>query len=219
MKLTTILVLPFAFALASSAQAQVPTFYDQGSVGFGYTQFPVGPYSGSFLSDGGIADPDAFPPGGSGASIGIRVNVAGVNYLLIAGGVQNTDATADVALIFLRSAAPFAPGPYPVDPIGYTALFAFIDDASSVVIPDQIDSTNWQAWVAGLVADHKIVSGTGSIVLTTVTDTIIEGAFAGIGGEFGGGIMVSFVNGHFFVDPEPLPVEATTWGSIKGLYR
>lgn len=218
MKFTTISASLLTFALATGAVAQT-TIYDQGVMGFGYAQFPVGPYGGAFLSDGAIADPEAFPPGGPGASMAIRANVAGVHYLLVLGGLQNTDSTVDAAFILLRSTSPFAPGVYPVDPIGYTAIYGFVDDASSVTVPEHPDTTNWQAWVAGIVADHKFVSGSGAITLTIVTDLLIEGTFSGIGGEFGGGMMVAFNNGHFSIDPEPLAVGNNSWGSIKGLYR
>jgi hypothetical protein len=149
----------------------------------------------------------------------LRVEVQGVHYLLVVGGKQNLDATADAAFLFLRSGAPFGPGSYPVDAVGYTAIFGFVDDASSIDVPDDPHTTDWEAWVAALVAEHKLLSATGAIVLSTVSDTLIEGSFSGIGGEFGGGIMAAFANGQFSLDPEPLSVEPGTWGSIKALYR
>lgn len=213
---TTLLVSLFA---ATSALASPILVYDTGSVGFDYAQFPVGPYAGSFLSDGSVNDPNAFPPGGAGASTAIRTEVGGIHYLALFGGKQNLDATGDVAFVLLRSATPFAPGPYAVNPTTYSALFGFVDDVSSIDIPDDPQATNWQAWVAGLVADHKLLSASGLITLTTVTDTLVEGTFSGVTAEFGGGIMVSFTNGHFSLDPAPLSIDDSSWSSIKALYR
>ncbi len=217
-KATTALFL--SLALTGSAQAQGPVLiYEKGTVGFDFAQFPVGPYSGSFLSDGSVTDVASFPIGGSGASTAIRTQVGGVHYLVVFGGLRNGDGTGDVAFLFLRSAAPFAPGPYPVNPLNYSAIFGFVDDVSSIVVPQAPDQTNWQAWVTGLVADHKLLSASGVIQLTTVSDTHLEGNFSGVAAEFGGGIMVSFANGHFSLDPLPLAVESASWSSIKALYR
>ncbi len=217
MKLLTIFALSLSLAFASNVLAT--EFLDEGVMSVDYAQFPVGPYVGSFLSDGSISDPDAFPPGGPGASIAIRTNVAGVHYLVVLGGKQNPDASIDGAFLFLKSSVPFAPGVFPIDPVGFTALFGFADDASEIDVPEITDLQNWQAWIEGIIAEHKLLSASGAIVLTSVTDGLLEGTFSGLGGEFGGGIMASFTNGVFSIGPEPLAVEGSSWGAIKGLYR
>jgi hypothetical protein len=217
MKITTIFALSLSLALASNALAT--EVLDEGLVSVDYAQFPVGPYVGSFLSDGSISDPDAFPPGGTGASIAIRTNVAGVHYMVVLGGKQNVDSSIDGTFLFLRSPVPFATGVYPIDPVGFTAIFGFVDDASEIDIPEISDLQNWQAWVAGIIAEHKLLSASGAIMLTSVTDGVLEGTFSGLGAEFGGGIMASFTNGVFSIGPEPLAVEGSSWGAIKSLYR
>lgn len=215
---TTAILLSLGLAASVPAQASV-LVYDRGTVGFGYSQFPVGPYSGTFLSDGAVTDPGAFPQGGTGASMAIRTEVAGVHYLVVFGGRQNAGPSADVAFVFLRSVTPFAPGVYPVNPTTYSAIFGFVDDATSITIPQFPETTNWQAWVAGIIASHKLLSASGAIVLTSISDTLIEGTFSGIGGEFGGGVLASFTNGIFSLNPQPLAVESTSWSSVKALYR
>ena len=215
-------ILSFALMLALAVPAPAPAtilVYEQGSVGFKFSQFPVGTYGGNFFSDGNVTDPDAFPPGGSGASLAVRTTVAGADYLVIFGGLRNTDATADVSFLFLKRPSPLTPGDYPIDPVGFTALFGFVDDASSLDLPDDPHATDWQAWVQGLVAEHKLLSASGSIHLTKVTDHEIQGTFSGLAAEFGGGIMVKFEDGEFFLDPPLVSVGESSWGSIKSLYR
>ena len=221
MRLATTLCV-FALMLALAVPAPAPAtilVYEQGWVGFKFAQFPVGPYGGNFYSDGNVTDPGAFPPGGSGASLAVRTTVAGIDYLVIFGGLQNSDTTADVAFLFLKTPSPLAPGNYPIDPVGFSALFGFVDDASGLDLPDDPHATDWTAWVAGLIAEHKLLSASGSIQLTTVTDILIEGTFSGLAAEFGNGFMVSFTDGAFSLDPPPLSVDQSSWGSIKGLYR
>lgn len=221
MKITsTISAISLGLALSAPAFATGPiTVYEQGSVGFSYSQFPIGPYSGNFYSEGSVLDPGAFPAGGTGASMGIRAVVDGVHYFVVFGGTRNVDNTGDVAFLFIRSNTSLAPGNYPVNMANYTTLFGFVDDGADFEIPASPDQMNWQAWVDGLVADHKLVSLSGAIQLTTVTDTLIEGTFSGTMMEFGGGVVVSATNGSFSLDPQPLAVGDSSWGSIKSLYR
>jgi len=215
---TFLIALTLALTVPAPAPATV-LVYEQGSVGFTFAQFPVGPYKGEFLSNGSVLDPGSFPPGGSGASMAVRTTVAGTHFLVIFGGLQNLDTTADVTFLFLRSSSPLAPGVYPVDPVGFSAIFGFVDDASGLDLPDDPDATDWQAWVAGLIAEHKLLSASGSIQLTTVSDLLIEGTFSGLAGEFNNGFMVSFTDGTFSLDPPLVSVDESSWGSIKGLYR
>ena len=215
-------IFPFATMLALAIPTPAPAtilVYEQGSVGFKFSQFPVGTYGGNFFSDGNVTDPGAFPPGESGASLAVRTTVAGVDYLVIFGGFQNTDRTADVAFLFLKKNSPLSPGNYPIDPVGFSALFGFVDDASGLDLPDDPHATDWMAWVSGVVAKHKLLSASGTIHLSTVSDVLVEGTFSGLAAEFGGGMMVSFEDGMFSLDPPPLSVDKSSWGSIKSLYR
>ncbi|HET9887820.1 MAG TPA: hypothetical protein VFR10_09915 [bacterium] len=217
---TAIFSFALLLALAVPAPARATILvYEQGSVGFKYAQFPAGSYGGTFFADGNVTDPDAFPPGGSGASVAVRATVAGIDYLVIFGGLQNTDDTADVSFIFLKHSSPLAPGDYPVDPVGFSALFGFVDDASNLDLPIDPHGIDWQAWIEEIVADHKLVSASGSIHLTKVTNHEIQGTFAGLAGDFVGSMMVKFEDGEFNLDPPPLSVDQSSWGSIKNLYR
>src|SRR5262245_26146523 len=148
----------FALLLALSAPPPAPAtilVYEQGSVGFEFDQYPVGPYGGAFLSNGNVTDPSAFAPGGSGASMAVStITVAGAHHLAIFGAVRNSDTTGDLAFLYLRSSSELTPGTYPVDPVGFTAIFGFVDDATSLDIPDDPDVLDWTAWIAGLNAEH-----------------------------------------------------------------
>jgi hypothetical protein len=149
----------------------------------------------------------------------IRATVDGFHYLVVFGGLQNLDSTVDLAFVFLRSPSPFAPGSYPVNISQYSAFFGFVDDASSIDIPDNPWSADWPTWIAGLNADHKLLAGSGAISLTSISNALLEGTFSGITGEFGGGILVGVTNGTFSLDPEALSIEDNSWGHIKALYH
>jgi hypothetical protein len=213
----------FALLLAFLAPAPAPAtilVYEQGSVGFEFDQYPSGPYGGAFLSNGNVTDPSAFAPGGSGASMAVStITVAGAHHLAIFGAVRNSDTTGDLAFLYLRSSSELTPGTYPVDPVGFTAIFGFVDDATSLDFPDDPDVLDWQAWIAGLNAEHKLLSATGSIEITKLNDVLVEGKFSGITGEFGNGFMATIKDGTFSIDPPPLSVDKSSWGSIKNLYR
>lgn len=202
----------------SSAWAQVAS-YEGGTISFDYAEFPLGMYTGSFLSDGVVEDIDAFPPEGTGASYGFTAQVPGREELLIVGGYENPDHTGDIAFVFLNVPNTIAPGIRFVDPISYSVLFGFIDDVSTFQAPTDPYHTDLDGWIETIIADHKFLSISGSVTISSIDEEGIVGTFSGLMARTTGGMLVSASSGTFSVGTTPVSVSAETWADIKSKFR
>lgn len=202
----------------TSASAQV-TPYQGGTISFDYAEFPVGMYTGSFLSDGVIEDLASFPPDGTGASYGFTVQVPGREELLIVGGYENPDHTGDIAFVFLNVPNTISPGIRFVDPISYSVLFGFIDDVSAFQAPADPYHTDLDGWIETIIADHKFLSMSGSVTISSIDAEAIVGTFSGLMARTTGGMLVSASSGTFSVGTTPLGVSDDTWAEIKSKFR
>jgi hypothetical protein len=184
---------------------------------FSYQQIPFG-LNGTFVSDGDVTDPSAFPAGGSGATTAAYAEASGTAYLLVAGGLRNPDGSVDAAALFLRMPAPLVPGTYPIDLAGYTALFGFVDDATAVDLPDDLTTTDFDTWVNAIQASHKFVGAMGYITLATVETDLLQGMFSITATDAGSGLPVLIPDGIFSL-VTTVSVDSETWGGIKAGYR
>jgi hypothetical protein len=201
----------------SSATAQVAS-YQGGTISFDYTEFPVGLYAGSFLSDGVVENLQSFPPDGTGASYGFTVQVPGRQELLIVGGYRNPNNTGDIAFVFLNVPNTIAPGVRFVDPVSYSALFGFVDDVSGFQPPVDPFHTDLDGWIETIIAGHKFLSISGSVTISSIDADGVTGTFSGLMARTTGAMLVSAANGSFAVGSAPLSVSPETWAEIKSKF-
>jgi len=209
--------LGLALLLAGTAQADPATFYPGGTMSFTYRKIPFG-LNGTFRSDGSVTDPSGFPAGGSGATTAAYAEAGGMAYLLVAGGMLNADRSVDAAALFLRLPAPILPGTYAIDLANHSALFAFVDDATAVVLPTDLTTTDFDTWVNAIQAPHKLLSAVGSITIAQVDGGSLQGMFSLTTTDLATGLPVLVPNGIFSVGTAT-SVESGSWGGIKALYR
>jgi len=204
-------------SLAGSSQAAPAAFYPSGVMSFTYQQVPFG-LNGAFASDGAVFAPAAFPAGGPGATTAMYAEAEGRAFPLVAGGVFNADRSVDAAALFLRLPAPIVPGTYSIDLVNYTAVFAFVDDATAVDLPDDITTTDFDTWVAAIQSSHKFLSAVGSITIAQIDPGTLQGMFALTATDLVTGMPVLIPDGIFSVGTTTA-VESGSWGGIKALYR
>jgi len=203
--------------LSTAAYADSVHFYPGGEMSFTYMQIPPGPISGTFFAQGDVSDPQSIPPPGTGATSALAVEIDGMYYLLIVGGFGNADRSADIGFVFIMSPTPIGPGVYPLDPVGFTTLFGFLDDASDIVLPGDLTTTDWVVWVSSITAAHKFLGTSGSVVITVLTPSDIQATFAVTAGEFGGGPIIGIPDGYISVGTV-LDINQDSWGAVKNLY-
>lgn len=203
--------------LASTAPAGAQSF-DGGRLAFGYREFPFGQYSGTFFAEGSVLDFGAFPPSFPGAVHAAHVRHDGFHMIIILGGFQNPDGSADVAFLFLQSLEPFTVGQFVVDPVTYSVAFGFVDDATGVQIPEDLWNADWQTVFDSVLASHKLGSVSGVITLEVVEPGRVVGSFAGYMAE-PDGMQVVVTDASFTAGAVILPVQSSSWSRIKAIYR
>lgn len=209
--------LGLALLAAGAAGAEPAALYPGGMMSFTYRRIPFG-LNGTFRSDGDVTDPSAFPASGPGATTAAYAEADGTAYLLVVGGLLNADESVDAAALFLRMPAPVAPGTYPVDKAGYTARFGFVDDATAVVLPADLTTTDFDTWVSAIQAPHKFLGVLGYITLTQVEAGLLQGMFSLTATDAVTGLPVLVPDGIFSVGTT-VSVDGASWGGIKAGYR
>ena len=205
-----------AWLVASSSALAGST--EGGVLHFAYRQFPFGPYSGTFHAEGSVLDPEFFPPDEPGAVQAFNVFHEGRHTLLIVGGYDNGDASGDLAFVLLQGEQPFTSGVYIVDPVTYSVMFGFLDDADGVVIPDSPWAVDWERFYESILASHKFGGFSGIITLDRVNPHYLEGSFAGyMVNEAGMKVVLS--DAAFATGAVAVPVTPTSWADIKAAYR
>jgi len=193
--------------LTSPGLATVPdTLINGGTLDFDY----VGNVNGHFGSTGSlVADPATQ---GTAATTYV---LDGLNYLVVVGALEDGTNFVDGGILIISSAAPIAPGVYPLD--GVDAAFLFIDNAQGWTPPADLFNTNWTNELVSLVADGKYGSMSGSVTLLTVSPTLVSGTFScTMLDENLNSLSVS--NGEFNVE-STTDVDEGSWGAVKNLYR
>jgi len=213
-----LLSLLAALALLTSTAPAGGQSFDGGRLEFGFREFPSGLYSGTFFAEGSVLDFGAFPPSFPGAVHAAHVRHDGLHMIVLLGGFQNPDGSADVAFLFLQSEEPFAAGQYVVDPMTYSIVFGFVDDATGVQIPEDLWSADWQTVFDSVLASHKMGSVSGVITLDVVEPGRVVGSFAGYMAE-PDGVQVVVTDATFNAGAVILPVESSSWSRIKAIYR
>ncbi|MBD3222229.1 hypothetical protein GF314_13410 [bacterium] len=181
LRLTLALSLVLAVAPAGAQIVDPIALYDGGRVAFSYEQTPFPGYSGDFEAEGdGLNEDGTLPPGATEAVTGGLIPAANdsVRTAFFA-VVDNQDGTFDAALGAVTTLGEPTPGTYPVDLVGGTSLFGFIDDATSFDLPDTLSQEALIAWLTDLEAAHKLVSTSGAITLAGVDADTLHGTFGG----------------------------------------
>jgi hypothetical protein len=200
---------------AGNAAAVPAAFYSGGILSFSYQPVPFGARD-AFRSEGAAIDPSAFPAGGSGVTTARYAEANGTAYLLVAGGTVNADGSVDAALLFLRGPAPLAPGTFAVDPLD-SVLFAFVDDAAAVVLPEDLSTSDIDAWARSIPATRRLLGTAGTIRLAVADSGRLQGLFSLTAMDVSSGLPVLVPDGIFSLGATS-PVGDASWGSVKAGY-
>lgn len=205
-----------------STFADTLSLFPSGEMSFTFDEFPFGSLSGAFLAGGDAADLASFPPGGSGAAVGVVADSDSTDYFIMAAGVRNPDGSVDLAFVHIRADAGVGTGSYQVDPLNQRVLVGFIDNGRSVSLPDlwtDLIGYDYTEWLALIDADHKFLGALGSVVVTTLDGSTVEGSFDGLMADISSGVLISVTQSGFRLARAPSPVDKESWGAIKGRYQ
>lgn len=203
--------------LLASAGPSSAALLDGGLLQFTYQQFPFGSYGGTFQANGTLDGLTQFPQ--QGATIGFLESAHGEHVLIVLGGYLNGNDTSDVAFVLIRSTEPIQPGTYPVDTDTKRVLFGFVDDVDTFVVPEDPSTVDWEAYLESLSLQQRLVSATGAITLSLVTESHVEGTFSGLMVDDRDLTAVQVSDVVIDVEAGASPVEANSWTRVKALHR
>ncbi len=195
---TAILVLlVITSSFATSTAQLLEEQFEAGSVSFDYVQWPFGGMEGSFQVEGPVWDENFnFPEGfTSGCGGGINGAVNDTTRAMAMALTNNPDGTQDFFALLVTFPEGPTLGSFPVDAETMTNGFLWIDDATNLTIPDQVDDI--QAWLDGIQANHKFGSSSGTIVVTEVSEAGFSGTFNGTIGDPADFTVLTVTNGQF----------------------
>ena len=160
---------------AGALSAQI--VYDEGSYAFDYQQWPFGSYAGSFSAEGALLDSLIWGDTQLESVGGAMQTDADTTMAWAYGALYNEDDTVDMSLLLVRSAGELAPGYYPIDLTDFMTMFVFFDGVADFTIPE--DTSDIQAWLDGISAEHMFFGSGGGITVTAVDDGEFAGSFSG----------------------------------------
>jgi hypothetical protein len=207
--------------LAATAAAQ-PAFtwpYGQGSVSFHYQQWPFGTYAGDFQADGHQFDGPFIPGDFDQAVGGLCTSVQDTTTAFWYAAVLEPDQSVDLSMLWVRKpGAELTPGDYPVDVLGRTVLFAFIDGITDFTPPDDFGSFDPSAWLDSITCEHLFMAISGTVHLDHIGIRSFVGTFSGVASDTGL-MFVSISSGTFWVIGPEVGNEEASWGDVKALFR
>ena len=215
-------VASLAIALSVVALAAAPSVAQTlagGTLSFRYDQFPFGSYNGSFQADGELTNLDGFPEVEDNGCAAFVVDHPGLHLLVIVAGHGNTDGSADVAVLAIRSDSPIVPGPYPIDLENYTVAWGFVNDLPEPSFPSDPASADWVAWLEALTANGVFGSANGGIVISAIDDHHVAGSFDGLLTDLDGTMLLLVTQSSFDIGTTVLGVEDSSWADLKALHR
>ena len=211
-------VLLSALLLAGAAGAQSWP-YVGGAAGFHYQQFPFGAYRGDFAAAGLPLDGPIVPDDLDQAVGGLYTSANDTTTAFWYAAVAQADSTVDLAVLWVRRpGGGLSPGDYPIDAIGRTVLFGYIDGISDFTPP--ADPTNFDpaAWLDGLVCEHLFLALSGSVHVGSVSALGWSGTFSGLAAD-PAPLMISISGGYFALNGLDVAVEQESWGGLKATFR
>jgi hypothetical protein len=110
-------------------------------------------------------------------------------------------------------------GSYQLDPVNRRVLLGFIDDGTGITPPEDLTNFDFQQWLTLIEAKHVFVGALGSMTLDDVRPERVAGTFSGLMMDINDGTLITVSNAGFSLAADPVPVEDTTWGSIKARYQ
>lgn len=207
--------------LAGVSAAQVPVSfpYFRGGVGCHYQQWPFGPYAGDFLATGDqFEDPPG--PGAFDQAVGGLFTISqDTTTAFWYAAVLTPDQTVDLSLLWVRKPGSSLPhGDYPIDVLGRSVLFAFIDGISDFAPPTDPGGFDPSAWLEGLTCEHLFLAVGGTVHVGAASPRTFSGTFAGTAAD-AGLMAVTISNGLFSLEGIEIGNESANWGDVKAIFR
>lgn len=197
--LVFLLIVIMGTAFSTAGAQTIYEEYEEGTVTFGYDEWPWGGMSGTFQADGPVWNEDlTFPEGqDTGCGGGLSGAVGDTTQAIAIAAVDNANGSRDVAVVFVTFLNGPATGSYPVDTETMNAGFVWINEVVNLTMPEEGD--DYQLWFDNLEATHKFGSTSGTINVTMVGDDGFAGTFSGMVGDPDDYTLLEIENGVFEV--------------------
>lgn len=216
---TPLIVGLLLLAGVSAAQVPVGFPYIRGFVGFHYQQWPIGPYAGNFYASGDqFADPPG--PGAFDQAVGGLFTISqDTTTAFCYAAVLTPDQTVDLALLWVRKpGSSLPPGDYPIDVLGRTVLFAFVDGISDFTPPADPGGFDPSDWLGSVTYEHLFLAVSGTVHVDGAEPRVFRGAFEGTAAD-AGLMVVTITEGGFQLDGLDIGNESASWGDVKAIFR
>lgn len=207
--------------LAGVSAAQVPVSfpYFSGDVGFHYQQWPFGPYAGDFQASGDqFQDPPG--PGAFDQAVGgLFTTSQDTTTAFWYAAILTPDQTVDLALLWVRKPGTTLPsGDYPIDVLGRTVLFAFVDGISDFTPPADPGGFDPSDWLGSVTCEHLFLAVSGTVHVGLASPRAFSGTFAGAAADTGL-LAITISNGLFGLQGIEIGNESASWGDVKASFR
>ncbi len=207
--------------LAGASAAQVPiTFpYVYGNVGFHYQQWPFGPYAGYFQATG-VQFEDPPGPGAFDQAVGGLFTISqDTTTAFWYAAVLTPEQTVDLALLWVRKPGnSLPPGDYPIDVLGRTVLFAYVDGISDFTPPADPGGFNPSDWLGSVTYEHLFLAVSGTVHVDMANPRMFSGTFEGTAAD-AGLMVITIEDGWFQLDGIDIGNESASWGDVKAIFR
>lgn len=212
----TVAVLLSSLFLPTAATAEN---YNAGAVGFRFQQLPWGEYAGEFQASGRCLSVSPMPSETEQVVGGQYVTVADTTTAFWYAATLEADQTVDLALLWVRRAGYLIPqGDYPVDALGRTVMFVFVDGITDFTPP--VDPVGFAPaeWLDGLTCEHLFLAIAGTVHIQMAGLRGFDGTFDGtaLDTEL---MLAEFSDGMFELEGVCIANEAANWGSVKAAFR
>jgi hypothetical protein len=216
---TALIVGILLLAGVSAAQVPVSFPYFRGFVGFHYQQWPFGSYEGDFLATGDLFE-DPPGPGAFDQAVGGLFSISqDTTTAFCYAAVLTPDQTVDLALLWVRKpGSSLPPGEYPIDVLGRTVLFAFVDGISDFTPPVDPDGFDPSDWLGSVAYEHLFLAVSGSVYVYGAEPRVFSGTFEGTAAD-AGLMVITIEDGGFQLDGIEIGNDSASWGDVKAIFR
>ncbi|MBK6898015.1 MAG: hypothetical protein IPH09_01650 [bacterium] len=207
--------------LAGVSAAQVPVSfpYFRGGVDFHYQQWPFGPYAGDFQATGDQFEDPPGPGAFDQAVGGLFTTSQDTTTAFWYAAVLTPEQNVDLALLWVRKPGSSLPsGDYPIDVLGRTVLFAFVDGISDFTPPADPGGFDPSDWLGSVTYEHLFLAVGGTVHVGWADPRAFSGTFTGTAAD-AGLTVITISDGMFQLEGIEIGNESASWGEVKAIFR